>query len=507
MSFRLKDFIVPFVLALGFTIAFQYYFGERSTGTRSDLLVAGRSHVAPNDSQRPINREVDFIDAAKQEAVLTDVVTNYGKATFSTVGASLQQFEFIHTASDTTDKLVPINATGDENRCFLVALEDKTPLYYKLVSKEDNGDIVELTYRTEFDLGSITKKFIIFKGINKIDLEITAVPKADAFRLRLFYPAPHLDVLSTDSANGLYEEGAQNLQKKPADKVMDRYWENVTLFGAEDKYFINAMYKDENYFTQRSFYKKSPEGKLIAVLESNRIKEDKPFRLSFYVGPKRLPAILAVTDRLEKTLDYGFFSPLSKFLLNLLNIFYSYVQNYGWAILLLTLLIKLLLLPFSLKTEDDEKRREFERKQRLIEEKYKNNPQELNRAKADLIRTHGIPGMGGCIPNLLQLPIFIALNRVLSNSIDLYDAPFLWIADLAGPDPLYILPVLVGISIIAHSMTTANTDPKQKSTPIILGVVVGIISAGFPSGLVIFIFASSLLGALQVFFIKMLKKR
>lgn len=507
MSFKLKDFIVPFAMAVGFTIAFQYYFGERSAGTRGDQLVSGRSHVAPSDAQRPVEREVDFIDTKKQDPVLTDVSTSYGKLTFSTVGASLQSVNFDHDVSGEKTTLTPIESKDDEDRCFLVALEGRSPLYYKLVSNIENDDKAELTYKSEFATGTITKKFTVFKRLNKIDLDLSVNPKDEALRLRLFYPAPRLKPLKIDPINGVYEEGAQNLQKKPADKILDKFWESITVFGAEDKYFLNVMFKDEGFFSQRGFYKKSPDGNLISVLESHKIKDEKAYRLSFYLGPKKLIAMhSAGAEKLDKTLDYGFFAPLSKLLLRLLNFFYSYVLNYGWAIILLTLLIKLLLLPFSLKGEEDEKKREFERRSKIIEEKYKDNPQELNRAKAELIRTHGLPGMGGCIPSLLQMPIFLALNRVLANSLDLYDAPFLWIPDLAAPDPYYILPLLVGASIIIHSMTTANMDSKQKMTPVIIGAVIGAVMASLPSGLVIFIFASTALGALQVELIKMFKK-
>ena len=337
MSFKLKDFIVPFALAVGFTVAFQYYFGERGTGTRSDQIVTGRSHVAPNEAQRALNREVDFIDTLKQEPVLTDVDTTYGKATFSTVGASLQQLEFNHDVSESKARLAPITTVGDDDRCFLVGLEGKTPLYYSLISKIENEDKAELIYKADVSSGTITKKFTIFKRINKIDLDINAEPKGEPLRLRLFYPAPKLKEMKSDVINGVYEEGPQNIQKKPAEKILDKYWESLTLFGAEDKYFLNVMYKDEDLFAQRGYYKKSPEGNLISVLESHNIKEGKNYRLSFYIGPKKISAMTPVTDKLEKTLDYGFFAPLSKLLLRLINFFYSYVFNYGWAIILLTL--------------------------------------------------------------------------------------------------------------------------------------------------------------------------
>ena len=510
MSFKVKDFIIPFAIAVGLTVIFQYSFLERGVGTRSDQIVAGRSHVAPSDAQRPINREIDFIDTDKQEAVITNIDMDYGKATFSNVGGVLTKLEFKHHVSDLNSNLVTINTNGDEEGCFLIGLEDKTPLYYNLISKIDNDDKAELVYKTEFATGIITKTFHIFKRINKIDLNLEIEPKnSSTLRLRLFYPGPKLQDLKSDLMNGVYEESSR-IQKKSADKILDKFWDSTTLFGAEDKYFLNALYKDEGYFLQRCYYKISPEGLLVSILESYSIKEKKKYSLSFYFGPKRVSSMASVNDNLEKTLDSGFLSsmlfPLSKILLRILNFLYSYVLNYGWAIILLALLIKLILLPFSLKLEDNEKKNEFDRKNKQIEEKYKNNQQELNRAKAELFRTHGVPGMGGLLTSFLQLPIFIALNRLLVNSLDLYDAPFLWIPDLAASDPYFILPILIALSIIIQA-TLTNKDPKQRTVPYIIGFFAAIFVAGFPSGLVIFIISSTVFGALQILLLKFFKKR
>src|SRR3990167_2159848 len=237
MSFKVKDFIIPFAIAAGLSVIFQYSFLGKGVGTRSDQIVAGRSHVAPSDAQRPINREIDFIDTDKQEAVITNIDMDYGKATFSNVGGVLTKLEFKHHVSD----------------------------------------------------------------------------------------------LNSNLMNGVYEESSR-IQKKSADKILDKFWDSTTLFGAEDKYFLNALYKDEGYFLQRCYYKISPEGLLVSILESYSIKEKKKYSLSFYFGPKRVSSMASVNDNLEKTLDSGFLSsmlfPLSKILLRILNFLYSYVLNY-----------------------------------------------------------------------------------------------------------------------------------------------------------------------------------
>ncbi len=121
------------------------------------------------------------------------------------------------------------------------------------------------------------------------------------------------------------------------------------------------------------------------------------------------------------------------------------------------------------------------------------------------MRKHGMPGLGSCLPMLLQLPIFIALNRVLSNSISLYMAPFLWIPNLAAKDPYYILPALVVGAIVLHS-PSASKDPKQGLMPYAMALFFGAITMQLSSGSVLFILTSTVTGVLQAGVMKLFKR-
>src|SRR3990167_1398794 len=418
MSFKLRDFLLPLILACGLTFVFLRFVGERGAGTRADQLASGRRHVTTDEFQHAINREIDFIDSEKQEENLTVVETDYGRVTFTNVGGALQKLEFKHDVSPEHDWITTIDAKSNEDKSFLIALEGPSPLYYKQDSYFDGPDKAQVSYSVQFDKGTITKRFSIYKRINKIELLVEAEPKSVSapLRMRLFYPAPFIQELSKNQVNGVFIDdiNSSSVQKKPSNLLMNSMWKRPSLFGAEDKYFLNMMYKDENIFGHRAFYRESPDGLLTAVLEAYPLKEKKDYFLSFYFGPKKMFAMSAVDPMLEKTLDYGFLAPVSKLLLKILNFFYGYVHNYGWAILFLTLLLKLLMAPFTFRAEgDDEKRKEYQKKMKQIDEMYKGDSERLNAAKAALFKEHGIPGMGGCIPILLQFPIFIALNRLL----------------------------------------------------------------------------------------------
>jgi YidC/Oxa1 family membrane protein insertase len=180
----------------------------------------------------------------------------------------------------------------------------------------------------------------------------------------------------------------------------------------------------------------------------------------------------------------------------LLNFLYTFLGNYGWAIVALTVLTKLVLLPFSLSgAKSMKKHAEMQKKLKYLQQKYKDDPETLMRERADLVRKEGLSGLSGCLPILLQLPIFFALSRVLSSSIELYQAPFFgWITDLSARDPYYILPILVALAMLLQATTV---DAAQRMQLIIMALVFGAITANLSAGLCLYIFMSTLLGVVQ----------
>jgi YidC/Oxa1 family membrane protein insertase len=179
----------------------------------------------------------------------------------------------------------------------------------------------------------------------------------------------------------------------------------------------------------------------------------------------------------------------------LLKFLYSLIGNYGLAIIVLTVLVKLLLLPFTYKSEASMRQQaEVQKKLAYLQQRYKDDPEKLNQERTELIRKHGMPGLGGCLPLLLQLPLFIALSRVLYSSIELYKAPMWWIPDLSASDPYYILPIGVAIVMLLQA---ATVDAKQRLSVIAMALVFGALTVNFASGLALYIFVSTLLTVVQ----------
>jgi YidC/Oxa1 family membrane protein insertase len=239
-----------------------------------------------------------------------------------------------------------------------------------------------------------------------------------------------------------------------------------------------------------------------AILEGPTVVAETEWLMSFYLGPKEIEAMASVDVRLEQTLDYaGIFSFISKGMLKFLIFLFRYIHNYGLAIILLTLIVKLLLLPFSLKGEKGMKEgKEMQKKMSYVQQKYKDDPERLAQEKAELIRKHGMPGLTGCLPLLLQFPIFIALNRVLSGSIELYKAPLgLWISDLSIPDPYYVLPFIIFLTML---LQTATAQPSQRLMMVAMGLLFGVISASFSAGLALYLCVNTIFTIAQTILYK-----
>ncbi len=206
----------------------------------------------------------------------------------------------------------------------------------------------------------------------------------------------------------------------------------------------------------------------------------------------------AVDTSLEGLLAYGWFAPISKYLLYLLIFLYGIFKNYGVAIIALTILVRLILVPFTMHAEKTRKQTaEAQKKLKYLERRYKDDPEELSRRKAEFARKHGMPGVLGCLPLFLQVPVFIGLQRVLAQAIELYKAAFLWIPDLSSPDPYYILPAIVGITM-AVQMSQVG-DARQRLANMLLAIVIAAITANLSAGLTLFIAVSSMLGLAQTY--------
>jgi YidC/Oxa1 family membrane protein insertase len=281
----------------------------------------------------------------------------------------------------------------------------------------------------------------------------------------------------------------------------------VSWTALQDKYFLSALIPADE--TSRGMVKKVKEGEYTAgnqVVLKDAAASLRKYTL--FAGPKKLSILESLNVYLEETIDFGWFIAgswavvrmIAKPLFLFLNFFYSFTNNYGIAIILLTVSIKVLFIPLTHKSYKSMKG--MQTVQPLlaeIQKKYKNDKVRLNREIMELYKTHKINPLGGCLPMVLQIPVFVALFNVFYTTIELRQAPFfLWITDLSDYDHKYVLPVIMGITMfIQQKIQPTNMDPKQAKIMLILPVIFTFFFLNFSSGLVLYWILNNILSVSQ----------
>ncbi len=283
----------------------------------------------------------------------------------------------------------------------------------------------------------------------------------------------------------------------------------ISWVGLEDQYFLRAILARSVTAQNRVVYGRKgdyvysdfqyPTANLAAGAE-------REFQFTLYLGPKD-PTYLKpfAGANLDSAIDYGIFGFVARPLLWLMKFFHSFLKNWGLAIILLTIAIKLALHPLTKKSMASMKgMQELQPQLKAMREKYKDDKERLNAETIALFRRHKVNPAGGCLPMLLQMPIYIALYKVLYNATELYHAPFFaFYRDLSAPDPYYILPILTGIAMLAQQkMTPSAGDPTQAKMMMIMPLMFGVFMIFLPLGLVLYIFVNALMTVIQQYMLQ-----
>jgi len=224
-----------------------------------------------------------------------------------------------------------------------------------------------------------------------------------------------------------------------------------------------------------------------------------------FLGAKEYAVLHKIKPVLTNVIEYGWFTFASQPMFKVLSWLHGIFGNWGWAIIGLTALIRMILYPLTYKgMMSMQKMKALAPKLKELKEKYKKDPQRLNAATMDMYKKNGANPLGGCLPMLLQIPVFYAIYRLLLNSVELQGAPWmLWINDLSRMDPYYVLPLLMGASMfLQQRMTpTSFTDPMQEKVMKYLPVIFTFFFVTFPSGLVLYWFINNLFSIAQQFIV------
>lgn len=306
--------------------------------------------------------------------------------------------------------------------------------------------------------------------------------------------------------------GNEKLNKKIKIKPQERkeFTGGIKWIGVDNSYFLVALIPRSNIFSTAEVEK---EGNIphVALTTSLILKpaETKEIGLHLYLGPKEYTHLKKIELDLEKTVEFGFFGDIGKLVLFILKFFYKITGNFGWSIVLLTMVLQLILWPLTAKSfKSMQALKKVQPQINALREKYKDDPKRLNVEMMNLYKTRKVNPFGGCLPMILQIPIFWALFTTLRNAVELRHAPFIfWIKDLSTYDPYYVLPILMGIVMFLQQKVT-TADPQQAKMVIFMPVIFVVLFLKFPAGLVLYWFVNNILNLIgQLVIIKRNKDR
>ena len=314
-------------------------------------------------------------------------------------------------------------------------------------------------------------------------------------------------MMSTFTGVGLYTEqdkfvkltfGDLDKGKTPYSKTADNGW-----VGMVQHYFVTALLpapkEPREYYTRKlseDFYSAGVILAMPAIAPGATGKVSLPL----YAGPQEQEKLKGIAPGLDLVVDYGWLTVIAAPLFWVLEYFHAWLGNWGLAIIMLTVVIKLIFFPLSAASyRSMAKMKVVSPKLMKLREQYGDDRARMNQAMMELYKTEKINPLGGCLPIVVQIPVFIALYWVLLAAVELRHAPFYgWISDLAAPDPWYVLPTLMmGSMIIQTKMNPTPPDPVQAKVMMIMPFAFGVMFYFFPSGLVLYWFVNNILSILQ----------
>lgn len=277
----------------------------------------------------------------------------------------------------------------------------------------------------------------------------------------------------------------------------------VKWIALEDKYFFSALVPTSSIAGARIW--KGGDNGAAGLFGA---QGGGTYEFTLYAGPKELDNLKKLNIGIEHIVDFGFFSVIARPIFWLLNRIHELVPNYGWSIILLTLLIRIPFIPIVNKGQESMRRlQELQPKMADVRERFAKDPQRMQQEIMELYKKHKVNPMGGCLPILLQIPVFFALYKVLLVSIELRGAPWaLWILDLSAKDPYYVLPLVMGASMfIQQKLTPSTGDATQQKVMMFMPIIFTFMFLNFASGLVLYWLVNNVLSIAQQLYV--LKKK
>ena len=477
---------------------------------------------APNATPSSVPGEVTPVKG-EVITVTTDVV----KAEIDTLGGELVRLELLRQkdTADPNKNVVLFDRNAAHTYLGQTGLiggqfpNHKSPFVVKPGPRSlDSGNQVQVVLESEQGGVKLTKTYTFKRGDYVIDVRhdvtnASGAPVTPSLYLQLLRdgskPEGESRFFGTSSFTGVavYTQ-AEHFQKMDFEKIAKGKDEHATKadngwIAMIQHYFVSAFIPPEHM--QREIFTKKVDNNLYAIGTILPLGTIAPGATvtnesHLYSGPQVASVLEKVAPSLELVKDYGWLTIIAKPIFWLMDQIHKVLGNWGWTIIALTILIKLAFFPLSAASyRSMAKMKTVTPRMQAIRDRFKNDPQKMNQAMMELYRTEKINPLGGCLPIVVQIPVFIALYWVLSASVEMRGAPWLgWIHDLAAPDPFYILPVVMAVSMfIQTKLNPTPPDPVQAKVMMIMPIVFSAMFFFFPAGLVLYWVVNNVLSIAQ----------
>lgn len=500
-----KRTLLAIVISIAILLGYQFFF-VKTVPQQKPVSEPTKAEKKKEEQQKtvkqvPIPLSKPVVSPAEKEV---KIETDLYSATLSSTGATIKKWELkkykdkdgMTVSLQKGQSTIPPLAIGSQNNFnfstinFSISNKD-----IRLDKDRPKGSIIFEYATPEY---SIKRTYTFYTGSYKFDLkdEVTGIPE--------YWIAVGTDFGIHDVKDESAHVGPILLKDVDRIEIDSKKLKETKIYqgglkwiAMEDKYFFAGIVPVGQVDEARTW--KMQDASVIAFKGKSGVND-----FLIYAGPKEHDRLKELNIGLEHIIDFGFFSIISRPLFWLLKFFYKFMGNYGWAIVLLTIVTRIPFIPLLNKSQQSMKKmQDIQPKMNEVREKYKKDPQKMQKEMMELYKKHKVNPMGGCLPMLLQIPVFFALYKILSITIELWGAPFmLWITDLSAKDPYYILPIVMGITmVLQQKMTPSSMDPKQQKIMMFMPVIFTFMFLNFASGLVLYWLVNNILSIIQQFYI------
>lgn len=501
-----KRLLMALVLSALVFIGYSYLIPDSTTSstTQVEQNSTANNNAAPVTNQASVTQKASPI--VSNESTIATIKSKKFIATIDKFGR-ISQF----TLLDEKYKL------EDNKPLALLDLKQVKPLEVRFSETAFNDEAFKIAYssdKPEINVESSEQSIVLTQKLSNITVTktITFKPSGE-YKLKVSTSTPTQFFVTTgsrpvaDTTGYMVVKGALIKEADNTIKILEdgdvsstENFKKASIVSSFDRYYASLFFDLKNGMDV-SILEDGDENPLAFVGGTGKIE------VGGYIGPKEYKTLNSISPALTDVIEYGWFTFLAKPFFVVISSINDYVGNWGWAIVIFTIFIKILLFwPTYKGMLSMQKLKDLAPKMKDIKEKFKDDPSKMNMKMMELYKKHGANPFGGCLPIILQIPIFFALYRVLLNADELQGAPWmLWINDLAKMDPYYILPLLMGATMwYQQKITPSNfTDPLQEKIFKFFPVLMTAFFITFPAGLVLYWITNNILSIGQQKFVNL----